>query len=113
MEGANAKSLAQQEEIKILQANNHESLAEQTVILNNRARFLKLKIMRNTGTSRRNNLFAYILAWLSKVLDLEKGVEVVLTQAYRIGRPNNPTRLLPRDIVITLSDIRVFLKKRF
>lgn len=77
-EGASAVALAQQEEIKVLQATN-ENLHELPVILNNRFRFFNLKLRGILEEEEGNtDLISYISGWLSKSLELEEEVTPAL-----------------------------------
>lgn len=48
------------------------------------------------------DLTSYLSFWFSNSLKMED-YGTLLTQAYRIGRANNPTRPFPRDIIITFA----------
>lgn len=52
------------------------------------------------------DLVSYISSWLASTLNVEENVAPNLSQAYRLGHLNNPTRIHPRDIIITFMSIR-------
>lgn len=41
------------------------------------------------------DLTVYISSWLMETLQLDEDLQLLLTQAYRLGRANNPTRPFP------------------
>lgn len=98
--------LIQQEEIKALQKND-EKLYEQMVILSNRLRFLNLKLRGLTkGVEESAELTTYISQWLVKLMNLESLAVPIISQAYCLSRRINPSRLLPWDAIVTLTDVR-------
>lgn len=50
------------------------------------------------------DLVTYLTVWLSRELDTEEDPPLLLTQAYRIGRANNPLKPFPRDVIITFAN---------
>lgn len=49
----------------------------------------------------------YMASWLARVVNADDHCAPDISQAYQVGKPNNPNRLSPRDIIITFKDIRV------
>lgn len=105
-EGAMDLSLAHREDIQALQKES-EAQAEHMAILNNRQRLFNLKFRGIAERAEENvDLMLYMASWLANALALDERCAPLLTQAFRVGRPNNPARQAPRDIIVTSSDIR-------
>lgn len=106
-EGAMDLCLAQREEIKGLQ-QEHETQAEKLAILSNRQRFFNLKF-KGIGEKAEENhdLVSYMANWLAGIINTEDQCAPAISQAYRVGAPNNPKRQKPRDVVVTFYDARV------
>lgn len=49
----------------------------------------------------------YMANWLAQGLATEDHCAPPISQAYRVGRPNNPTRQTPRDVIVTFKDVQV------
>lgn len=106
-EGAMDLSLTQQEDIRGLQQES-ETQAERLAILTNRQRFFNLKFRGIKENAEENgDLIIYMATWLARVVNAEDRCAPDISQAYRVGNPNNPKRLLPRDVIVTFKDIRV------
>lgn len=106
-EGAMDICRAQHDDIRALQADT-ESLAEKAAVLANRQRFFNLKFRGlHEKVEEGVGLTAFMTTWLSGLVQLEDRGAPILTQAYRVGRPNISTRPLPRDVVVTFIDIEI------
>lgn len=100
-------SLTQCEEIRGLQQDT-DTQAERLVILSNRQRFFNLKFRGiKEGAEENNDLIIYMATWLAKTLNVEDQCAPDISQAYRVGKMNDPKKSFPRDIVVTFKDIRV------
>lgn len=53
------------------------------------------------------DLCCFMTIWLASVLNVEPEVTPTITNAFWTGSANNPERQYPRDIIVTLLDIRV------
>lgn len=81
---------------------------EQMVILNNKSRFFNLKLSGQAeNVENSTDLISYVTDWLISSLKVGEVLLPMLSQAYRIGRANNPTRPFPRDIIITFISVSV------
>lgn len=104
-EGAMDMCVAQNEDIRSLQTEA-EAQAERLAIVSNRQRFFNLKFRGLHEKAEQNTaLKALMETWLTDVLQIREQAVPITTQAYRVGRPNVPTRPHPRDIVVTFTSI--------
>lgn len=104
-EGAMDMCVAQNEDIRALQAET-ESQAERIAIVSNRQRFFNLKFRGMHEKAEQNTEIKTCMeTWLAGVLKLGEGAVPITTQAYRVGRPNVPTKPFPRDVVVTFASI--------
>lgn len=102
-EGAMDMCVAQNEDIR---ASQTESQAQRLAIVSNRQRFFNLKFRGLHEKAEQNTeLKTCMETWLSEVLKIGEQAAPITTQAYRVGRPNVPTRPYPRDIVVTFTNI--------
>ncbi|XP_054826702.1 uncharacterized protein LOC129323900 [Eublepharis macularius] len=59
----------------------------------------------------KEDLMPVITRWLAKHLELEEGVNTLITKAYRIGTPKQyKNRPVPRDIIIEIPDQKIKMK---
>lgn len=79
----------------------------QLAILGNQQRFFNLKLRGlEESVGKVSDLTIYITNWLATVLDLKGECAPLLTQSYRVGKAHDPKRQFPRDVIITLADVR-------
>lgn len=104
-EGAMDICKAQHDDIRALQIDT-ESLAEKAAVMANRQRFFNLKFRGlQEKVEEGAGLTSFMATWLAGILHLENRGAPIITQAYRVGRPNDPSRPLPRDVIVTFVDI--------
>lgn len=67
--------------------------SEQLAILSNKQRFFNLKFRGLDGSvGKDSDLTIYITKWLATVLDLKGECVPLLTQAYQVGKAQDPKR---------------------
>lgn len=103
--GAMDMGVEQQDDIRALQADT-ETQAEKLAILSNRQQFFNLKF-RGLQDKVEVVRLIEVVSGLSDLLKIKERTAPIITQDYRIGCPNMPTRPQPRDVVITFADINM------
>lgn len=95
-----------QEDIKQLRETDDRQ-SEQLAILGNRQCLFNLKfrgLEENVGANE--DLNVYMANWLPEILNIDVNNSLLLTQSYRIGRPNHSTKQFPRDVVSTFIEVQ-------